>query len=152
MKEFRGRPVISSMRARLMPPGDQYEDCIATLILTDGVLYVTEECGGKFEALFELPTESVQTVDKYSEEFSKAGKPAEADTEYEKLMRTGLFGAGIIPYMIENARLSKNRPNIRTYLRITYNDNTGRERRLFFSEYSQEIGSFIRKFKKMKRV
>ena len=128
IKEFRGQKIIAGLTVRLVPPNQNYPDCVCMLVLTSQHLYVLEDnFDGTYEVHFEFVLREIDNIE--SETWEKA---------------SGLRGGGgnlptfatILVYwvsvMFSLPAAAQNRAVKLKYVTIYYHTDQGKKEKLYF--------------------
>lgn len=143
MKEYKGEPIAARLKARLIPPNEQYADNICELILTHRHLYILEDnFDGTYNTLFMLFIERIRDM-----EAQVKGRRYKRSALYEMIISGCLSLMGGIIYY------SGKKPDddgIRFV--ITSNDSAGKCNRLYFKDLQSNSKRFIKAFHKLKHA
>ena len=140
IEEYKGEKVLTDLTARLMPPNDNYPDCMCELLLTKQHLYVLEDnFDGTFAEHFIFPVSQIQKLEEKTFEKTTAG-------------RTGITVFLLALLSFGGALVSASRKNMSSdsLLTITYTDGMGGSKGLCFHELESRATVMESIFKQLK--
>lgn len=140
IEEYKGEKVLTDLTARLMPPNDNYPDCMCELLLTKQHLYVLEDnFDGTFAEHFIFPVSQIQKLEEKTFEKTTAG-------------RTGITAFLLALLSFGGALVSASRKNMSSdsLLTITYTDGMGGSKGLCFHELESRATVMESIFKQLK--
>ena len=140
IEEYKGEKVLTDLTARLMPPNDNYPDCMCELLLTKQHLYVLEDnFDGTFAEHFIFPVSQIQKLEEKTFDKTTAG-------------RTGITAFLLALLSFGGALVSASRKNMSSdsLLTITYTDGMGGSKGLCFHELESRATVMESIFKQLK--
>lgn len=140
IEEYKGEKVLTDLTARLMPPNDNYPDCMCELLLTKQHLYVLEDnFDGTFAEHFIFPVSQIQKLEEKTFEKTTAG-------------RTGITAFLLALLSFGGTLVSASRKNMSSdsLLTITYTDGMGGSKGLCFHELESRATVMESIFKQLK--
>ena len=140
IEEYKGEKVLTDLTARLMPPNDNYPDCMCELLLTKQHLYVLEDnFDGTYAEHFIFPISQIQRLEEKTFEKTTAG-------------RTGITAFLLALLSFGGAIVSASRRNMSSdsLLTITYTDGMGGSKGLCFHELESRATVMESVFKQLK--
>lgn len=140
IEEYKGEKVLTDLTARLMPPNDNYPDCMCELLLTKQHLYVLEDnFDGTFAEHFIFPVSQIQKLEEKTFEKTTVG-------------RTGITAFLLALLSFGGALVSASRKNMSSdsLLTITYTDGMGGSKGLCFHELESRATVMESIFKQLK--
>lgn len=142
INEYKGETVLTNLTARLMPPNDNYPDCMCELLLTKQHLYVLEDnFDGTYAEHFIFPITQIQRLEEKRFDKTTAG-------------RTGITAFLLALLSLGGAIVSAGRRNVTSdsLLTITYNDGMGVSKGLCFHELESGASVMESVFKQLKET
>ena len=140
IKEYKGETVLTDLTARLMPPNDNYPDCMCELLLTKQHLYVLEDnFDDTYAEHFAFPIGQIQKLEEKTFGKTTAG-------------RTGITAVLSTLLSLGGAIVSAGRNNMasESLLTITYTDGMGGSKALCFHELESRATVMESVFKQLK--
>lgn len=140
INEYKGETVLTDLTARLMPPNDNYPDCMCELLLTKQHLYVLEDnFDGTYAEHFIFPIAQIQRLEEKRFDKTTAG-------------RTGITAFLLAMLSLGGAIVSAGRKNMASdsLLTITYDDGMGVSKGLCFHELESRASVMESVFKQLK--
>lgn len=124
LQEYRGENVIAGLTARLMPPNDNYADCMCDLLLTKYHLYVLEDnYDDTYTEHFVFTIRQLQKIgiEKY------AGTASERENATQSLLSTALGMIMGVVAMPSQRKMNK-------FFVINYINENGDSDKLYFQD------------------
>lgn len=140
-KEYKGQKIIAQAQARLVPPDDDYPDCMCDLVLTERSFYVLEDNYNKtYTEHFSIPVSCIDEMKILggSSDGKGSSSPMSAGISYALLFIIGIFTRSFL-FLIGNHRdeLTGN------YIRLDYSDDLAVKKELFFRELSRPATNVV---------
>lgn len=140
IEEYKGEKVLTDLTARLMPPNDNYPDCMCEILLTKQHLYVLEDnFDGTYAEHFVFPIGQILKLEEKT--FGKT-----------TAKRTGITAFLLALLSLGGAIVSAGRKNMGSdsLLTITYTDGMGGAKGLCFHELESRASVMESVFKQLK--
>lgn len=140
IEEYKGETVLTDLTARLMPPNDNYPDCMCELLLTKQHLYVLEDnFDGTYAEHFVFPIGQIQKLEEKT-----FGKTTTRRTGITAFLLALLSLGGAI------ASAGRNNMSSESLLAITYTDGMGGSKAICFHELESRASVMESVFKQLK--
>lgn len=145
LKEYKGEKIITQLSAKLLPPSNQYPDCICLLVLTDRHLYVLEDnFDGTYEIHFEFVLRKIDGIEIETWEKISTGKDSRENLPvFATILVYWCSIMFSLPSKKTNTKLKEK------YVVIKYRTEQGEKEKIYF--YMPDgVKSFIKVFEKTK--
>lgn len=140
-KEYKGEKILGKLTARLVPPNNQYPDCMCELLITEQHLYVLEDnFNDTYDMHFCFSLTQIESLDTVEIESKGSQKKQMSTIEY---LLTAFLGA--IGGMVITPRQNKKSADL-IFFAVTYKNGMGDHEKLYFKELQMSSKNFKKTF------
>lgn len=144
-KEYRGQNIIAELSAKLVPPNNNYPDCVCMLVLTNQHLYVLEDnFDGTYETHFAFVLKEIDSIGMETWEQASSLKDRQENMSTFAVILTYWCSVMFSMPGRKTDRVVKNR-----YITIHYHTEQGKKEKIYF-HMPDGAKSFIKVFEKTK--
>lgn len=145
-KYYENEIILKQITARLVPPNNNYPDCVCKVLLTEDFLYVLEDnFDGTHKCMFKIPFKKLLSVEKYIAPENTNG-PSKKDNYSPGYLSSAVMAlCGIIFIPIRG----KQSMGSNEFLKITYKNEHDVTDCIFFEDCSS-IENMVNTFEKYK--
>lgn len=143
IREYKGEKTVAQLTARLVPPNDNYPNCMCELVLTDHHLYVLEDnYDDTWTEHFIFPIAQIEEMRGRTDK--NGSEQGYTRTQYLVSEILGaLSGFIVLPgKKVEEVKL----------LLVTYKDGMGKQDTVFFRDLGSSSKPFVKAFEKVKEA